>query len=50
MLNTKLIGEASVASLMPQLRIIATHWKLDLSRLNDFKIAKKILINSVNNN
>jgi len=50
MINKKLIGEASVIQLMPQLKIIARIWDLDLSRLKDFKIAKRILINSVNNN
>ena len=46
----KQIGEASVKSLMPQLKIIAKQWDLKLSSLKQFKIAKKILINSVLNN
>jgi hypothetical protein len=46
----QIIGEASIISLMPQLRIIAVHFNLKLSNLKDFKIAKKALINSIKNN
>jgi len=49
--NTKkAIGKASVNSLLPQLKVIAEHWGLDLKKAKQFNTAKRILINSVINN
>lgn len=45
-----LIGEASVKSLMPQLRIIATHFGLKINNAKHLKTMKKVLINSIKNN
>ena len=49
-INEQTIGKASVNSLMPALEMIAEDYNLDLSRLKQFNIAKRILIHSVNNN
>lgn len=38
------------SQIIPYLQIIADEYRLKLNRLNDFKIAKKILINSVKYN
>jgi hypothetical protein len=45
-----LIGEASLKSLMPQLRIIANHFGLKINNAKHLKIIKKVLINSIKNN
>jgi hypothetical protein len=49
-INKETIGKASVSSLMPQLKIIANNWNLDLKRVKQFNTAKRILINSVEKN
>tara|TARA_R110001606_G_scaffold225782_1_gene373881 strand:- start:95 stop:253 length:159 start_codon:yes stop_codon:yes gene_type:complete len=46
----KQIGEASVVSLMPQLKIIAKHFNLKINNAKHLKIMKKVLINSIKNN
>lgn len=38
------------SQVIPHLKIIAEEYSLKLNRLNDFKIAKRILINSVKYN
>lgn len=39
-----------MSDILPFLQYIAVEWNLNLSKVCDFKIAKKILINSTINN
>lgn len=49
-INQQLIGKSKVSDIVHILRMIATEWNLNLSKESDFKIAQRILINSVINN
>lgn len=44
------IGKSKVSAILPILEHIGAEWGLNISRLCDFKTAKRILINSVKNN
>lgn len=44
------IGKQKVSFLLPSLKIIAEQWGLKLYRPHDFKVARRILTNSVKKN
>lgn len=44
------IARSKVSDIYPVLKWIGSEWNLNLHKYGDFKIAKKILINSVKNN
>jgi hypothetical protein len=41
------IGKSNVSDLMPLLSVIACEWRLKLNRVRDFRVAVKILEESV---
>lgn len=43
-------GKQKITFLLPSLRIIAQHWGLKLNRPQDFKVARRILVNSIKKN
>jgi hypothetical protein len=49
-LSAKLVGDSPLVCIYPFLQIIATDWDLNLNKRKDWKVANKILINSVINN
>ena len=44
MMSEKSIGQSTLSEMLPYLRSIANQYGLNLSRLNDFKMAKFLLI------
>lgn len=53
-LFTKIVEEEfnknPVSEILPIMRYVGAEWGLNISRENQFKIAKKIIINSINKN
>lgn len=49
-LHVAMIGKSTASNVMPSLECIATEWQLDLSHLDDFRMARKILEESVHKN
>ena len=49
-ISAQLIGQSSPSKILPLLNAIAKDWKLNLDNSRHYKIAKKILYNSVQNN
>ncbi len=45
-----MLGQEPMTDIIPVLAYIAHEWKLNLNNAKDFKIAKKIVINSIKNN
>jgi hypothetical protein len=45
MKNQKTIGEMTITEVYPHLKIISDHYGLKLNKVNEFKMARLILVN-----